>query len=78
METVTDGKLIALAINAISNRGFDRKLKDIFVEPQRRLTNFTGNGWKVFFVFDDEDDFLRKSLTVEVSNDGHSAVFESM
>lgn len=78
MDTFTEGKVIAFAINALSSRGFDRRLKDIFVEPQRRLTHFAGTGWKVFFVFEEEDQLLRKSLTIEVSGNGDSAVFESM
>jgi len=78
MEDITDGKVIALAINALKIKRFDRILKTIVVKPETRLSLFGGTGWKVFFIYEEADEFLNTTLTVEVSSNGESEVFLSL
>jgi hypothetical protein len=44
MNTITEGKIIAFALNALIRRGFNRRLNNIFVEPRKSLLHFAGTG----------------------------------
>jgi hypothetical protein len=75
--TMTEGKVIALAINALHEKRF-RKLRDIVVSPERKLYAFKEGGWMVTFVFETEDEFMNRTLRVEVSHSGRAEVFLSL
>jgi hypothetical protein len=76
--TLTESQVIAAAVNAFVRESFDRALKDILVQETKRLATLSGAGWKVYFVFDEEDQFLKKSVTFEVNEEGAVSLFESM
>lgn len=77
-QEISDSKVIALALNALIGRRLDRRFIDIFVEGRRRLSTLDEPGWKVFFVFENENSFLENSLTVEVGVSGKVEISQSL
>ena len=75
---LTESQVIAVAINQFVLDGIDRRIKDVLVQESRRLTTLKGIGWKVFFIFENEDQFLNKSVTYEVNEERSVTLFENM
>lgn len=78
MTIKTETMAIAAAVNALLQQGIDRKFKDVAAEKSRKLGTLQGSGWKVFFIFDKQDQFLHGALIIEVSDLGETSVFENL
>lgn len=76
--TLTESQVIAVAINQFVRDGIDKRVKDVLVQESKRLATLKGVGWKVFFIFENEDQFLNNSVTYEVNEEKSVSLFENM
>lgn len=78
MQITTESRVITLAINLLLESESKRELSDVIIDRSRKLAMFKEDGWKVFFIFKEENQFLKRTMTVEVTNSGAAKIFESM
>ena len=74
----TETQIVAKAVNEFMTTRNRRKLKDIHVLFDTQLMTSEKFGWKVFFVFEEADSFLRNGMTFEVGIDGEVRIVQSL
>jgi hypothetical protein len=78
MEPLSKQRIIEMAKKQLIARNEARVIKDIRVEPAKRLMMNSEPGWKVFCIFHSEDALLHKALIFEVSAAGDMHLLERM
>lgn len=78
MEPLSEQRIMEMARKQLIARNEVRTIKDIRVEPARRLMMNSEPGWKVFCIFHSEDAFMHKALIFEVSAAGDMHLLERM
>ena len=64
MEPLSKQRIIELARKQLIARNEVRTIKDIRVEPVRKLMTNSERGWKVFCIFDSEDTIPFRCLNI--------------
>ena len=77
MSTISEAHALAAAVNLFA-RGKRHELSKIHVVKEKRLFAFSGPGWKVLFIFAEENCFLNDSLLIEVDETGAAEIFLTM
>lgn len=80
MTALTETEAIAKVINKYGAKASNRTLKETFARPERRLSMLKGSGWKVYFVFEEEEQFhiMGNVIIFEVDENGQIEVFPTL
>jgi hypothetical protein len=78
MEITKESQVLAVALNLYLSLRHHRALIEVVVRKVPRLVMSHGPGWKVYFVYGEEDQFLHKTLTIEVTESGAATLLEKM
>ena len=78
MATLSDTQVIALAVNSLIASNQKRSLTNIVVDRVKKLSVSQTPGWKVFFIFAEQNSFLQKTIVFEVDDFGTVSLLERM